>query len=99
MRDHGGVIVAALALTLIVVLAALVLVAVAYPYRGRTTARAPWLADALGRLIRRFRPTEPHPAYALLSDPDRDARIRARTERVERTLVELPRRAVRRSGG
>ncbi len=74
-------------LLLILTIAVLVLIAVAFPYRGRSSDRAPWLTDALGRLLGKVRPDVPNPDYALLSDPDRDARMRERVERVEDGIV------------
>ena len=71
----------------ITVLATLVLVAVAYPYRGRSTRRLPWLGRALAASIAQVRPTDPAPPQPLLSDPDLDARMRERIERVEQGIV------------
>jgi hypothetical protein len=78
-----------IALGLIVVVAAAVLIYVAYPGRGRTAPRAAQgAAAALGRLVEAVAP-EPSevPPEGLLGNPDTDAAMRRRVEKVERGLT------------
>jgi hypothetical protein len=78
-----------IALGLIVVVAAAVLIYVAYPGRGRTApgaAQAP--AAALGRLVEAVAPEPAEvPPEGLMGNPETDAAMRRRVEKVERHLT------------
>jgi hypothetical protein len=71
------------------VVAVAVLIYVAYPGRGRTAPRAAQgAAAALGRLVEAVAPEPAEvPPEGLLGNPDTDAAMRRRVQRVERSLT------------
>jgi hypothetical protein len=78
-----------IALGLIVVVAVAVLIYVAYPGRGRAAPRAAQgAAAALGRLVEAVAPEPAEvPPEGLLGNPDTDAAMRRRVQKVERSLT------------